>query len=247
MRWSPAAALFAALLVIAAACGDEPDVAVLGATATRPDVAQFASTTDPSGSSSTPPIAPATSDTARRDLATTSSDSVTVSEPTTTLTVTTPTTTQTAAPPVNEITDLGAAAEALIDYPFRSVLEDWSIRFAPGRDAVRGLTFPQSREIEIYIREGDTAAMIARVLAHEVGHALDVTYNDDADRGTWRTARGIDDSVPWWPEDTTFDFDTISGDWAESFAVIQTGATHQSNVAGALNPQQVDVLIGLLP
>ncbi len=162
----------------------------------------------------------------------------------------TTTTTSGAAPPTPSATataDLATSAEALVTYPFREVLDGWTITYGRSREDVRGLTFPRTRTIEIYIREGDTAATVARVLAHEVGHAIDVDHHDDADRQRWREARGIDPSVPWWPNDTTFDFDTAAGDWAESFAVWQTGATNQSNVAGTLTADQIAVLESLLP
>jgi hypothetical protein len=228
MRWSLLAALLAASLVIVAACGDDPDVAVLGATVTQPESAQFAATEPAPGSSS---LAPSVSPTQASPIEIPTSSALGT----------------TTSIDENRADRLGAAAEALIAYPFRSVLDDWSIEFAPNRESVRGLTFPQSQRIEVYVRDGDTAATVARVLAHEVGHAIDVSFNDDADRASWRSARGIADTTPWWPNGTTFDFDTASGDWAESFAVMQTGATHQGTVAGPLSAEQLDVLAGLLP
>jgi hypothetical protein len=246
MRWNQLAALLVASSVIPVACGNESEVAVLGATATRPEIAQFAPTEEPLNAPATTTTATVETTVASGSNAAIPSSSTDVEQAaTTTSSNTAPAVAQTSA--ADEAAQLGAAAETLIEYPFRAALGEWTIRFAPDRGSVRGLTFPRSFEIEIYLREGDTAATVARVLAHEVGHALDVTYNDDGDRARWRDARGIDQSVPWWPDGTTFDFDTGSGDWAESFAVMQTGATNQSSVAGGLTTAQVEVLVSLLP
>jgi hypothetical protein len=150
-------------------------------------------------------------------------------------------------PPVEPTLDtLGAEAEALIGYPFRARLDGWAITYLPGREGVRGLTWPAEQRIEIYVRDGDDAVSLSRVVAHEVGHALDITLLTSDDRQRWREVRGIDPAVPWWPDGTTYDFDTVAGDFAEAFAVWQTGVATRSNAAGQPTAEQLAVLAELV-
>lgn len=141
--------------------------------------------------------------------------------------------------------DLATATLARISYPWRQTLPGWDIAFLPGKAGLRGLTLPSSRRIEIYVRSSDTPATLARVVAHELGHAVDVTLNNAADRARWRAARGVDDTVPWWPEPSVTDFATLAGDFAEAFAVWQTGVTSQSTVAGQPTAAQLALLASL--
>ncbi len=151
----------------------------------------------------------------------------------------------TSVPPSSANETMGAEAERLIAYPFRQMLSGWTIRYLSGRGGVRGLTFPDSNTIEIYVRAGDTASVVARVLAHELGHAVDVSLNSEADRQRWREARGAGPEVAWWPTSTTFDFDTLAGDFAEAFAVWQVAADSRSNVGGSLTADQLAIIAEL--
>ena len=85
----------------------------------------------------------------------------------------------------------GAEALALIAFPWRRTLPGWSIAFLPARAGLRGLTRVDERRIEIYVRDGDSAASLARVVAHELGHAVDVELNSPSDRERWRAVRGV--------------------------------------------------------
>jgi hypothetical protein len=104
---------------------------------------------------------------------------------------------------------------------------------------------PGAKRIEIYVRPTDTAEALARVVAHELGHAVDLTRNDALDRARWRTARGIAPTVPWWPDGTADDFATVSGDFAEAFAAWQTGVVSRSEVAGQPTADQLALLASL--
>ena len=50
------------------------------------------------------------------------------------------------------------------------------------------------------MRKGDSIDGLARIIAHGLGHAIDFTFNDAADRDRWATSRGVDASTPWCPE-----------------------------------------------
>ena len=140
----------------------------------------------------------------------------------------------------------GAEPLALIAFPWRRTLPGWSIAFLPARTGLRGLTKVDERRIEIYLREGDSAASSARVVAHELGHAVDVELNSPSDRERWRTVRGVAPSVSWWPGNAVSDFDTLAGDFAEAFATMLTGSASLSRVAPPPGPPELAVLAELV-
>jgi len=112
-----------------------------------------------------------------------------------------------------------ARALGLVRYDWQRRLPGWQLRFLPGRSGVRGLTYPDARVIEVFVRTADSPEALAHVVAHELGHAVDVTHLDDGERGAWRSARGLDGRVPWFPGvGGASDFATAAGDFAESFA-----------------------------
>lgn len=116
------------------------------------------------------------------------------------------------------LADLADAAIAQIDFDWSERLRGWSVEFLPGDSAVAGFTWTSQRRIEVFVRPGDDAASLARVFAHEIGHAIDVSYNRPQDRAAWLDIRGLDASTPWWPESRSADFHTGAGDFAESVA-----------------------------
>jgi hypothetical protein len=112
-----------------------------------------------------------------------------------------------------------ARALGLVDYDWQRRLPGWQLRFLPGRSGVRGLTYPDARVIEVFVRDSDSPESLAHVVAHELGHAVDVTHLDDGERAAWRSARGIDPRRPWFPGASgASDFSSGAGDFAESFA-----------------------------
>jgi hypothetical protein len=121
--------------------------------------------------------------------------------------------------------DLAAQADdalALVAYPWRQMLPDWRIEFLPQRDGLYGLTLVPEKRIEIYVRPDQGSVFLAHVIAHELGHAVDVELNDESERVQWAKARGIEEA-PWWPNSGATDFSTGAGDFAESFAAWQVG------------------------
>ncbi|MFZ4517025.1 MAG: hypothetical protein ACOYOP_01455 [Microthrixaceae bacterium] len=123
-----------------------------------------------------------------------------------------------------ELRDRAARALGRIRYDWRSRLPGWQVRFLPGRDGLRGSTFPRDRVIEVYVRRNQSVTDVAHVIAHELGHAVDVSLLTDADRAAWLAARGVDPGTTWFPgESGVTDFSTGAGDFAESFAHWQVG------------------------
>ncbi len=117
----------------------------------------------------------------------------------------------------------GAEALARISYPWQDRLPGWEITFHPAEDGAYGYTLTREHRIDIYVRSDQSDDLLAHVVAHEIGHAVDVMLNDGEDRRRWQRMRGIEDE-PWWPDNRAPDFATGAGDFAESFAAWQVGS-----------------------
>ncbi len=133
----------------------------------------------------------------------------------------------------------------MISYPWLDRLPGWRIEFLTDGNGVRGLTYSVERRIEVFVRPDDTAWDVARVVAHELGHAVDLTYNDTGVRQRWREQRAIPDDAPWWPGSGAADFATGAGDFAECFATWQVGSASLSTVAGACNDEDLALVASL--
>lgn len=140
--------------------------------------------------------------------------------------------------------DADAGALNLIAYPWPAVLTGWTVEFMPARYDVHGLTFTYDRRIEVYVRPTDDAASLARVLAHELGHAVDLTMNDAEDRDRWLSQRAKP-TAPWWPGDGVSDFGTGAGDFAECFATWQVASVSLSEIAGPCTPADLQLVAEL--
>ncbi|MEY2474820.1 MAG: hypothetical protein QOG87_135 [Actinomycetota bacterium] len=110
---------------------------------------------------------------------------------------------------------LGAAALARLDYSLDLI--GYRVDFLPGRAGYLGMTFPERRVIEIYVRDGLTVEDVARNTAHEVGHAFDFTHSTGATRLLYKQIRGIDGAA-WLTCRGCTDLSTPAGDFAETFA-----------------------------
>ncbi|MGB5755696.1 MAG: hypothetical protein WBM50_02175, partial [Acidimicrobiales bacterium] len=153
--------------------------------------------------------------------------------------------TRSAAATPTDPTSRGEAALATISYPWRELLPGWTIAFLPERDGLYGLTLVPEQRIEIYVRRTQSTVLLAHVIAHELGHAVDVTLNDGQDRRRWEASRGIE-SDPWWPGNGATDFSTGAGDFAESFAAWQIGGeSFRSKLADPPSPDQINLLAQL--
>ncbi|MCP5029858.1 MAG: hypothetical protein GY929_26600 [Actinomycetia bacterium] len=144
-------------------------------------------------------------------------------------------------------TPLAVAESALaqITYPWEILLPEWRIEFQEGRDGVLGYTWSTEQRIEIFVRDGQSVEFLSHVIAHELGHAVDIELNSPNDRRQWQTSRGIS-GLAWWAESGMSDFATGAGDWAESFAAWQVGDLHfRSQLGGVPDTAQLTLLAEL--
>jgi hypothetical protein len=128
-----------------------------------------------------------------------------------------------------------AAALALIPFSWQQL--HYEIAFMPPQRGVRAMIFQRERRIEIYARPEDDARLIAYDIAHELGHAIDMTFNTAETRRRWMETRGIDPATPWFGCNRCTDFSTPAGDFAETFALFLLGRGHFS---GRIAPPPTD-------
>ncbi len=140
----------------------------------------------------------------------------------------------------------GEAALAQISYPWRTALPGWTIEFKPSRSGVLGYTYTNEKRIEVYVRDSMTEKLLAHVIAHELGHAVDVTLNNGAERRAWLELRGFPDA-DWWPAPGgVSDFHSGAGDFAEGFAAWQVGTgSYRSKLGPAPNSEQLELIATL--
>ena len=119
----------------------------------------------------------------------------------------------------------------LIQYPWHDL--QYEIVFRPPQTGIRAMIFPPQHRIEIYVRPGDDYRLLAYDIAHELGHAIDLTFNTDATRKIWMKERGIEAGTAWFGCSGCSDYATPAGDFAESFATLLLGSGH---FAGRLAP-----------
>ncbi len=222
-------------------------------TETRPTTTEAPSTTSTVRRTTTTDAAPLTVAPESAPKATTASTTSTTAgndtPPTTQTTTTSPpatTSPSTAAPTSAAVQGheaRGQAALASLGYQPSQI--GWSISFHPGRDGVLGYTLTGEHHIQIFVRSSMSDSLLRHVIAHEIGHAVDVSLNSADDRNRWIEARGIQ-GAPWWPGDGATDFSTGAGDFAESFAAWQVGSGNfRSNLAGAPNGDQLALMASL--
>ena len=134
-----------------------------------------------------------------------------------------------------------------ISFPWQERLAGWTIEFLPARKGYRGSTFPREQLIQIYLRDELTVSDYVHVVAHEIGHAIDVTYLDDSDHERWNLARGRDGGSQWWVASGADDFASGAGDWAESFAWSQQpSGKFYSRLGGPPTADQLAVMVDII-
>lgn len=141
------------------------------------------------------------------------------------------------------VADIGRAAEATIEYDFRGELPGWRFIFAGDHPDFLGVTRSEQKSITVHVEPDATPEVVAAVLMHEVGHALDLERMSDADRATWIELRDMP-SV-WWPGNGLSDFSVGAGDFAEAVSALTTGSA-SSSVYGDFSVEQLDFVREIL-
>ncbi len=126
---------------------------------------------------------------------------------------------------------VGQAALATIDYPIETL--GWDIRFLPGRTGYLGLAIGPKRRIEIYVRSTHSVTDVAHTLAHEVGHAVDLTYGTKYRHDEYLRMRGFSPDADWFGCDECTDYATPAGDFAEVFEYWLLGGGDYRSQLGA--------------
>lgn len=123
----------------------------------------------------------------------------------------------------------GAAALERIDFDPASL--GYELRFLPGRPGHYGMTYPNEQRIDVWVRPDQSLDLLTHVTAHELGHAVDLAWNDEARRAEYLELRGLG-ARPWFTCDGCTDFSTPAGDFAEVFARWAVGGTDFRSTLG---------------
>ena len=208
--------------------------------------------TTTTGLSAAAPVvdAASASDTSSKSESPTTAPETTAAPATTSSTVTTSSAVDSAAgarpPEALATVPIGQLALERMSFDWRISFPAWRVEFLGPRDGLRALTYPSEKKIEIFVRADDTAETLHRVFAHELGHVFDVELNDDADRARWVAQRDLPASAPWWPSAAAPDFATGAGDFAEAFAVWETGVMTRSSIGDQPTSDDLALLLELM-
>jgi hypothetical protein len=140
--------------------------------------------------------------------------------------------------------EVGLAAEASIDFDFRDALPDWQIGYAEDHPDFLGVTRSEDKSIFVHVEPNASAEIVAAVLMHEVGHAIDLERLTDEQRAEWIVLRDMPST--WWPGNGLNDFAVGAGDFAEAVSALTTGSP-SSSVYGEFTDEQlayVAVILG---
>jgi hypothetical protein len=86
---------------------------------------------------------------------------------------------------------------------------------------LRGQTDTDARTITLFVAPDDAPSAVAHDLGHELGHAVDATRVDDAERAAYLRARGMP-RASWFPGHGASDLGSGAGDFAEVFALCHS-------------------------
>ncbi len=114
----------------------------------------------------------------------------------------------------------GQRALDLVSFDWKPALPGWRFRFLAARKGYLAITFREERRIDVFVRMDRSEPAIAHDIAHELGHAVDVTYLNDEDRQEILKIRGLPSTTAWWACNACGDLQTGAGDFAETFAML---------------------------
>lgn len=119
----------------------------------------------------------------------------------------------------------------------------YRIRMTGPRPGLLGITDTTHRRITIYRTPGEPDALLRKVLAYEIAHAIDVTYLTDADHTAWLRARHAPPTETWWAPNLAPENTYGSGDYADCLSAWATHSTAywRSNLPPP-TPAQLDEL-----
>lgn len=137
---------------------------------------------------------------------------------------------------------VGRTALERVGWPWLDHLPGWVIEFRPTRTGYLGGTMAYEKRIELYVRDGSPTDELAMTIAHELGHAIDVSHLDWDDRSGWLRARGLPVDHPWWPGNGMTDYQVGAGDFAEKVAERLVGRTGFDTIGGPLTGAQAVLL-----
>lgn len=124
--------------------------------------------------------------------------------------------------PASVGTDRPPSPESLILVDIPATIPGWTIVWSDTSPGATAMTYAETRTIIMSNRDlGPDPARRARVLGHEIGHAIDFSRLDDAVRRQWMDLRAL--SGPWFGCWGCTDFGTPAGDWAEAVGHTVTG------------------------
>ena len=137
--------------------------------------------------------------------------------------------------------DTGAEALATIPFDWQQLLPGWTVEFDGYHEELLGGTSWREQHITLWIRPEQSLGQIRHVLAHEIGHALDVTYFDEPLRTRWMTQRGFPTGDAWWPESGENDYASPAGDLAETIATWVNGTEYWAGTGD--RPTDADIAL----
>jgi hypothetical protein len=110
-----------------------------------------------------------------------------------------------------------------------------TLTFLPGGGALKGMTYYDRHHVDVFVGScsGESDALLRHVVAHEMGHAWDSLHMSDALRADYLSARGIPAGTPWFGCNGCQDFATPAGDFAETYAQWQRGASDSRSMMAA--------------
>jgi hypothetical protein len=117
-----------------------------------------------------------------------------------------------------------------------------TVAFLPGRGALKGMTYYDRHHVDVFVQScaSESDSLLRHVVAHEMGHAWDSLHMTADLRAAYLEARGIAAGTPWFGCSECQDFATPAGDFAETYAQWQRGASDsRTTIARPASPAEL--------